>query len=677
MKALAPTRRMHIDIETFSTVDLSGQGLAPYAENCELLLIAYAFDDEPVKLWDVSTGDPYPADLVEGLRDPEVVKWAWNARFEVEVLKHTFPLVEGHWRDTMYLATSAALPAHLGGAGKAVELDEEHLKMDEGKSLIKKFCVPRVPTKTKPWDRCTSLTDPDDWRRFGHYCVRDVEAERAIWHKLAPFNPPDHEWDLMRLDWKINRQGMPIDLELVRAAVALDEAEKERLRGKLNALTGLENGNSTTQLMPWLRARGYDRDSLAKESVKLFVRKTPDADPKIIEALKLRAQISSTSVAKYKKIEEMAQASDDWWWLPNGFQFRGAGRTGRWAGRGVQWQNAARPKWSDTEELVQLIKAGSEHIEWMYGPVTSCLSGCLRSAVRAPAGKVLHIVDFGAIEVWMAEWLTGCAALRAVREQGKDPYKAFGEVFLGKPHDDISKPERNLMKPVVLGGGYGLGGGEEQEDGTRTGLMGYGASMGVMLDQDVAQEQVRVYREMHPEIVEQWYDLERAFMDATESAPGFAVRVGKVVILRTEEAVRIRLPSGRCLNYYQPELREMAMPWKDKTTGLPATKVCPTFMAVDQMTKRFFRMPTRGARLFENCDQAISSDVLAVALTRLDAAGFTIVGHVHDEIICMQDNNDEEHSLHRMEQIMTQPIDWAPGLHLIVEGGSSRHWRKY
>lgn len=673
----------HFDYETRSEVDLLVAGIALYAPAAEVIIAAGAINDEKVRVWDRLGGQEMPAWFEDAMSDNRVEKMAWNARFEQELTATNFPkfkIPPELWVDPMIIVQSMALPGHLGGAGPALGMKGDDVKDSGGKRLINKFSSPRAPTKTKPWRWCTPETDPEDWALFCNYCGQDVVAERNIWNFVEPFDLQDWEWELWRLDGKINRRGMPVDEELVQAAIDMDADEKARLIRKAQEITGLENPNSLTQLVPWLKDRGYPHSSISKTILPVVIAHH-QLRPEVAEVLKLRAAISSTSVSKYKAILEVLHEGR----LKNTYQFRGAGRTGRWAGRKPQFQNVIRPKFSCVETMIPLIKEGdSESLEALVGPVTDCLSSCVRASITAPPNKVLRVADLSAIEVRVIGWLADCKPLLDVFHHNLDPYKVFAVPFLNVPYEQVTKVQRNMCKPPVLGCGFGLSGGdiiEEEDTDTgaiipiKTGLLGYAESMGVDLTPEESHAAVQIYRDSYPEVVQWWYALERAFFDVLLDRKAVA-HVGHIGFRKTtSNAVQMRLPSGRRLTYFKPAVESMKMPWKDKD-GKPVFKDVITYFGVNQRTKRLGRIPTRGAKLAENAVQAVAADILSWGMTLADQEGFKIVGHVHDEIIAECFADDNKHTVKRLESLMCRKISWAPGLPLGAEGYESKHWKK-
>lgn len=446
---------LHVDIETRSRVDI-GNGLDLYVHcpDIEILVVAWAFGDGPVQTWDIHDGDR-PAELIAALRDPTVKKLAWNARFEQALFARCWDVhvPDEAWIDPMVVVLTLGLPGSLKDAGVALGLPAESLKNTDGSRLIRKFCVPREPTAKKPHEWSTRETDPTDWVRFRHYCEQDVIAERSIWHIVAPYDLDPGEWALWALDHRINARGLAIDLDLVRGAIALDEREKARSLADLNTLTGLPNGGSVTQLLPWLRDRGYRHGGLDKATVARALSE-PDLADTVREALRLRSEISRTSVAKYASIMNWCGPDGR---LRNVLQFAGAGRTGRWAGRGPQFQNLPRPARtvSSEEDMAFAAQCVRERdaatLEAVYGSVPDVLSSLVRAAIVASAGKKLVVCDFSSIEVAVIAWLTGSEPLLDVFRRGQDPYKVFAAGFYRKPYDQVTKAERSFSKPAVLG----------------------------------------------------------------------------------------------------------------------------------------------------------------------------------------------------------------------------------
>lgn len=442
---------MHLDLETFSEAPLAKTGAAVYAAHpsTRVLLIAWAFDDAPVRIWDATESQHMPPELRAALDDPKMIVCAHNASFERLILRHVLgiDIPAPRWRCTMVMAHYASMPGSLGQVGTILGLPDDQQKLNDGRRLIRRFCLPQKTTTNQVHQRRGRETDPEDWERFKQYCLVDVEAERAIYKRLLPFDLPAHEWAAWHLDQKINDSGWPIDRQLVTQALKIAKAEKTALVRRLKQITGLQNGNSVVQLLGWLSSLDCELSDLTKNTVEQAISDVDDVD--IHAALVIRQQLSKTSVEKYKALD---LATGDDGRLRHILQFMGAARTGRWAGRIFQPQNLPRPEYEDLHLLSDLIRNGDhDALDLLYRDVMGALSSCIRSAIRAPEGKRLVVSDLNAIENRVLGWVCGAESVLQVFREDRCPYKAFGSALLGKPYDEITKAERTFAKPPVLG----------------------------------------------------------------------------------------------------------------------------------------------------------------------------------------------------------------------------------
>lgn len=702
---------LHLDFETASECDLRKHGLMRYAKHAStrVLMLGWAFDDEPVQLWQPHLDPDMPARVRDALADPSVTKVAHNAQFEraiiEDVLKLTSPVEQ--WRCTMVSAYLLALPGSLQDLGKVIGLPEEQQKAKTGATLIRRFCMPREPTQQKPWRWSTPHNEPEDWKLFCDYCVQDVATERLIFKKLSKFHIPDSEWRLWCLDQEINRRGVPVDVEFVRAALDVAAAEKKRLLGEMKAITGLANPGSTAQILPWLRERGYPFSDMRKERVTKaledfdnWTQQPPypneppagssdevmqryfaaqhrhesfqplDDDAKAV--LRLHQQASKSSWKKYQAILDYEYEGR----LYYQFQFAGAGRTARWAGRGVQLQNLPRPAKAHEDHLDHirdLISARDlEGLALFYGNVMACLASALRSAIATQDDTKLVVADLSSIESRALAWLARCDALLDVFRTGKCAYKSFATRMFNKPYDEITKRERQDAKPAVLGCGYRLGGGAEigeYPDVVKTGLFGYAEMMGVKFTKEQAHESVRVFRESYPEIVQFWYDLENAAMSAVRTQQPQVV--GPLQFDIKAPFLRMRLPSGRFVHYLRPRIEKV----KSKLPSGDVIEKWQTTYEGYSNKREWCRMATHGGRFTEQATQALSRDILAHGMSQAAPEGFLMVGTTHDEIIAEQPEWDilDEHVL---SHCMSVVPSWAKGLPLGAEGYTSQVYRK-
>ncbi len=670
------TDTLELDYETFNGVkDLKTHGLDQYSKDAEVMLMAYRFNGGPMNLWDYSEGRPFPRDVREALVDPHVKKWAFNAQFEriitTEALLIPTP-VQG-WRCSMVLAYMQSFTGGLADIGRQMSLSEDHAKMEsEGRRLVRMFCMPQKPSKKQPHVRRTHETDPDDWETFREYCKRDVVAEGAIRRPLLRFPILEAEWELYEIDQIINDRGKPVNVTFVRNALWMADERRKELLDEMRELTGLENPNSSAQLLGWLKRNGYSFNDVGKDTITKSLREDPLTEDGR-KAMLLRQWAARMSVKKHDALLKAVGDDGNMRFL---YQFAGASRTNRWAGRRVQTQNLPRtPKIIENdfslEFATDLITQGDYvRLKREFEEPMEIVVGTVRSAFQAPEGYEFTVCDLSSIESVSIGYLAGCERILNVFRSGLDVYKDFGSVWLRKPYEEITKQERNWSKPAMLGAGYGLSGGEIGDDGKKTGLWGYGEAMGIFMEREQAHGSVKVFREDYAhEVVDLWADYENAARFALTS--GRSRKIGHVEFEYRKPYLMIRLPSGRRMFYYKPRIESVTVRPKNRE---PFTRKTLTYMGVSQVTKKWQRVPTHGAKLVENLVQAFARDVLAVGMRRAHEAGFNLRGHVHDELIALRREGDPGYSWERLRECMTAPIKWAPGLPL---GGAGWHGAFY
>lgn len=684
--------KINLDYETKSEVNLKTHGLDRYSKDpsTKVMLCAYSFDDSPKpRLWDYGSGEPFPRELKEALLDPHVIKAAFNAQFERVITKHVLKLDTPYenWRCTMVRAYMLSFIGGLEDIGEQIGLPQDSMKLKDGRKLIQVFCSPQKVSKNQRYQWRDELTDPELWQRFREYCRQDVVAEMAIEQRLKPYPVQDDEWELYELDQRINDAGLPVDMKFVNNAIWMAAQRKKELLKELNGLTKLANSNSPIQLLPWLKDRGYRFDDLQKDTVKKELKENSDNLPKeVIQALNLRREATRTSVAKYTTIARLVSSDNRLRFM---YQFAGASRTSRWAGRAVQVHNLPRtPKMLEEpwklEYTTELIRQGDyEMLGVMVGEPMQALVGCLRSAFRAPRSSEFKVSDLSSIETCVIAWVAQCERLLKVIRSGKDAYKDFAVILYKKVYAEfgseeyeaayaqVTKAERNDSKPAVLGAGYRLGGGMLKH-GKRTGLWGYAESMGVDLTQDESNEAVTAYREGYHEIPQLWYAIERAVVKALGTGRQQIVN-DLLKFNYVKPFLAVTLPTGRVLYYFKPMIHEVEA---TSRSGKPYIKQVITYMGQNQDTKKWTRIESHGGKFVENFVQAIARDVLKYGMFAARDEGFKIVGTVHDEIIAEQPTDDDQHPQTLLGDCMTRPLPWSAGLPLGYGAWTGQFYKK-
>lgn len=642
---------LFIDLETFSSEDLAKAGVFRYVEapDFEILLMSYAFGEEPVRVWDFVQNGPPPW-LAEALTDPEIVKAAHNYQFERACLNKALGVYTPpeQWVDTMHLAAMNGLPMTLEAAGVALQLDQQ--KLDTGKALIRYFCKPCAATKTNGGrTRNRPEHAPEKWAQFKEYCLRDTETERAIYSRLWRTRVTETERRVECLDARINERGIQIDLKLASEAIAMDEAFKAVKAAEMRDLAGLENPNSVAQLKTWLGTRGLYPDSLDKKALADLLTKV--TDPTTRRVLQLRQLLGKSSTAKYAAMEA-ATCRDGR--IRGTLQYYGAGRTGRWAGRLIQVQNLPQNHLERIDLVRDIVRRGDlEGLEMVYDNVPDVLSQLIRTAIVAKDGCTFLVADYHAIEAVCIAYLAGEKwRLDVFAGDGKIYEASYAQAF-GVPKDSVKKgsPERQKGKIMELACGYGGGIGA---------LKQFGADK-LGLTDDALQDLIDSWRAASPRITALWRACEKAAKAALRS-PGNVFKLANgCAYTRDRDALRLILPSGRRLSYWGACL--------DDSTG------SIRFMGQNQTTRKWEKTETWGGRLVENIVQAFARDILAEAMLRLEDAGYPVVFSVHDECIV---EAPEGSRWEDVAEIMGQPVSWAPDLarYLHADGYSTRFYKK-
>lgn len=646
-----------IDIETYSSRDITKCGVHAYteAEEFEILLFAYAYDEEKVKIVDLASGEKLPQNIIEDLNNPGVIKTAFNASFERTCLSKYLnkPMPANQWRCSAVYSLSLGLPLDLSGVAKCLNLDQQ--KMGEGKSLIRYFSMPCKGSNTKGRrNHNLSQEDVDKWQVFKNYCVQDVEVERAIRKRLEQFSMTDREWELWALDQKINDGGVLVDRRLVHNAINCDEAYKKIITKEAMALTNLENPNSPAQLKAWLQEKETESASLCKENVKDLIEEVADGEVKRV--LELRQELSKTSVKKYEAMERAICADDR---IRGLMKFYGANRTGRWAGRLVQIHNLPRNSMDNLDYARQLLKEGDyEMLELLFHSVPDVLSQLVRTAFIPSKNCRLIVSDFSSIEARIIAYLAG-------EKWILDTFKSHGKIYEMTASKMFGVPLESIVKGNPL---YEL----RQKGKIATLACGFGGSIGALVamgapKMGLKEEELRgivaAWRKSNPNIVKLWREIENAAIKAVSENRVVKIRQGLQFSCRSR-VLFIKLPSGRSLAYVRPRIEMDVRFNKPKLT----------YEGIEQGTKQWGRISTFGGKLTENIVQAIARDCLGEAMIRLDKAGYKIIFHVHDEVILEVPKGFG--SLESVNEIMGQAMTWASNLPLKAAGFETDYYKK-
>ena len=643
-------RVLHLDIETYSSAPLPKCGVYRYcdAPDFEILLLSYAFDDAPVVTVDMACGETLPDAFLHALEDANVMKIAHNAAFErVCFSKHLGHWLDpAQWRCTMVMAWYQTLPGKLADVAVALNVTEK--KMEEGKDLIRYFSMPCKATKTNG-GRTRNLPRhaPEKWATYKAYNAQDVETERAVYKALLHHSLPEHEWALYALDQRINDRGVRVDRLLVKSAMAVDQAFSEQAFQRAQELTGLENPGSVSQLKAWLADMDMPMESLSKRIVQ---EKAAGAEGIVKELLELRLELSKTSVKKY---ESMARCICKDGRVHGLLQFGGAARTFRWAGRLVQAQNLPQNHLPDLNLARDIVRSGDEEqLELLFGSIPNTLSELIRTAFIPRDGCRFIVADFSAIEARVLAWLAGEEwVLEEFRGKGKI-YEATASRMFHIPQETIVKGHPNYEyrqkgKQATLSCGYGGG-------------VGALKAMGAKMPEEEMQPLVDAWRAANPNIVRFWNALGNAASEVIEKHN--SVRVGKVMVYRKEGHMLIRLPGGRDLCYLSP--RFVTNRFGSRGIG---------YLAASAGGKMELQ-ETFGGKIAENCTQAIARDLLAHAMLNLEAAGYPIVFHVHDEAV--MEVPIGQGSVEEACRVMAIPPDWARDLPLRADGDELTYYKK-
>ena len=656
-----------IDIETYSSVSLTKAGVYKYTESpyFEILLFGYSIDGAPVEVIDLANGERITKEILDALTDESVTKWAFNASFERICLSRHLrglglslnPFHDNHpfstecarylspegWRCSMIWSATMGLPLSLEGVGAVLGLGKQ--KLTEGKELIKYFCQPCAPTKSNGGRTRNLPSDaPEKWEAFKRYNLRDVEAEQSIQMKLSKFPVPEFVWDEYHLDQEINDRGVMLDMQLVRKAIDMDSISRKKLTDAMKDITELDNPNSVQQMKQWLSENGLETDTLGKKAVAELIKTAPED---LQEVLLLRQQLAKSSVKKYQTMETCVCSDGR---ARGMFQFYGANRTGRWAGRLIQMQNLPQNHLPDLSEARALVRSGDfDSIEMFYEDVPDTLSQLIRTAFIPKPGMKFVVADFSAIEARVIAWLAGEEWRQKVFSRGGDIYCASASQMFKVPVEKhgVNGHLRQKGKIAELALGYG---------GSTGALKAMGAiEMG--LNEDELYPLVDAWRQSNPNIVKLWWDIDKA---ATEAVRNKHTNESHGIVFSYQSGMLfVTLPSGRRLAYVKPRIGENQFGGN-----------CITYEGVGS-TKKWERLETYGPKLVENIVQATSRDILCHAMKTLRCC--SIVMHIHDELVI---EADQAISLDAVCEQMGRTPPWAKGLLLRADGYETLFYRK-
>ena len=640
-------QHLSIDIETYSSVNLQKAGVYKYAESpdFDILLFGYSVDGGRVQVTDLACGDKIPAEIVAALYDDSVTKWAFNAQFERVCLSNYLDtwLSPDSWHCTMVWSATLGLPLSLEGVGAVLGLEKQ--KLTEGKNLIKYFCVPCAPTKTNGGrTRNLPLHDMEKWEQFKAYNLRDVETEMSIQKKLSRFPVPDFIWDEYHLDQEINDRGIGLDMTLVEQAIAIDSISRKNLTQQIQNLTDIENPNSVAQMKGWLSDKGLEMDTLGKKAVAETLKTAPKH---LADVLSLRQQLAKSSVKKYTAMQT-AVCKDC---RARGmFQYYGANRTGRFAGRIIQLQNLPQNHMSDLADARELVRSGNyDALELLYDDIPDTLSQLIRTAFVPQNGRKFIVADFSAIEARVLAWLAGEKWRMKVFADGKDIYCSSASQMFGVPVEKhgVNGHLRQKGKIAELALGYG-------------GSVGALKSMGALemgLTEEELQPLVNAWRNANPMITSLWWDIDRAVK--TTVREHISTEVAGLKFTYESGFLFMRLPSGRRLAYVKPRMG---------INKFGSESV--TYEGVGS-TKKWERLESYGPKFCENAIQAIARDILMYSMQTL--CNCSIVAHVHDELII---EADRRMSLSAVCEQMGRTPPWAQGLLLRADGYECDFYKK-
>lgn len=637
-------KTISIDIETYSSVNLQKAGVYKYAESedFEVLLFAYAIDNHETIIVDLAKGETIPVAVLDALQDETIIKWAFNAQFERVCLSRYLGLKQGEflnpksWRCSMIWSAYLGLPLSLEKVGQVLGLDKQ--KLSQGKDLIRYFCVPCKPTKgNQERTRNHFYHDLEKWEQFKAYNVRDVDTEKAIQNKLFKFPVPDFLWEEYQLDQLINDKGIKVDLNFVEKAIQLDEDVRNQLLNKMQEMTHLENPNSVKQLKDWLAQKDVQAESLDKKAVQEMVSQN---NGEIAKVLSIRLKLAKSSIKKYQAMRDVSCFDSR---CRGMFQFLGANRTGRFSGRNIQLQNLPRNYLEELDEVRSIVRQGNhEGLMLLYDDIPDVLSQLIRTAFIPKTGHRFFVADFSAIEARVLAWLAGERWREKLFKNGGDIYCMSASQMFGVPVEKHGQNSelRQKGKIAELACGYG---------GSTGALINMGAiEMG--LGEEELSPLVSAWREANPNIVALWWAVDKAVKESITKR--IQTSTHGIIFNCQSGLLRITLPSGRKLTYVKPQIGVNKFGGESVTyEGIGGTK-------------KWERIESYGPKFVENIVQAIARDILVHAMQILNKK-YTIVAHVHDEVIIEASSNER---IEEICSIMCDSPEWANGLILNADG---------
>lgn len=655
--------RLHLDYETASELNIKKCGAYKYAEHpsTRILMLGWAFDDEPVALWQPHK-EPIPARLLEGLKNPFVNKHAFNAAFERLITRNCLDIEipPEEWRCTMVESFYLGFAGSMDQILKAIGLEQ---KDDRGKRLINVFSTPAPKNHKADWYDWDNK--PAEWQEFCHYCIQDVHVERQLWHWLQRF-PTMNLWDYKQWfnDQRINDRGVPMDVPMAESAISIWDQEKSNITEQMKDMMGIPKV-TREPFLQWIEDNtGVRLENTRKDYIASLLHKgtlPPEAEPYI----KLWAQKEGKATSKYSAV---INGTCDDGRARGMFQYKGASRTDRVGGRLIQLQNLKRPLYGDTPEqidnVVNAIKCNDPKFLSMLFPhsVSEILGGSIRHVLSASKDHTFAVCDLTSIESVILGWVAMCPAIDDTFRQGKDSYRMFASKYYKIPYEEVTKKQRSFSKPPVLGCGFMLG---------WKGLIAYAEGYGVDMTQDQAKTAVDTFRDMYPEIPKFWHWISEAVKYVTMT--GIQCEGYRLRIERDTEMLRIWLPSGRALSYYKPEVRRQEAPWS--TPEKPTHIDNFTYMGMNDKNQ-WVRISAHAGGLTENVVQSLAGDILWNGIMKATDAGLPVTLHVHDEIAVEVHDTVAEQSLKTLQQCMVSVPDWCSDMWLGADGFTTKRYTK-